>query len=205
MLISLQLLLTVCVSGQVPDSIGQKNDSLPGRLYVLNKVNRNGEVLPEVEIKEVTIIGRPSARTRRQQQSQFRQYERLIYNLKKAYPYSLIVRARLEKANVDLANIPDEKDRKRYIKDLEKEVFSEYEDDMRSMTITQGRLLIKLIDRETQNTSYQLIRDYKGGLSAGFWQTIARIFGTNLKDEYDPFGEDALIELILMDIEAGLL
>ena len=126
--------LRICVSGQVTDTTGQKNDSLPGRLYVLNKVERNGEVLPEVEIKEVTIIGRPSARTRRRQQSQFRQYERLIYNLKKAYPYALIVRARLEMANVDLATIPDEKDRRKYIKNLEKEVFSEYEDDMRSMT-----------------------------------------------------------------------
>jgi len=76
---------------------------------------------------------------------------------------------------------------------------------MRRMTITQGRLLIKLIDRETQNTSYELIRQYRGGLSAAFWQGVARIFGTNLKEEYDPYGEDALIELIIINIEAGLL
>ena len=73
------------------------------------------------------------------------------------------------------------------------------------MTITQGRLLIKLIDRETQNTSYTLIRQYRGGLSAAFWQGIARIFGTNLKDEYDPYGEDALIEMIVNDLEDGRL
>ena len=69
---------------------------------------------------------------------------------------------------------------------------------MRQMTITQGRLLIKLIDRETQNTSYELIKDYRGKFSAAFWQGIARIFGTNLKEEYDAYGEDALIELIIM-------
>ena len=73
------------------------------------------------------------------------------------------------------------------------------------MTITQGRLLIKLIDRETQNTSYELIKQYRGFLSAAFWQGIARIFGSNLKAEYDHFGEDALIELIVRDIEAGWL
>lgn len=87
----------------------------------------------------------------------------------------------------------------------EKDVFNEFEDDIKDMTITQGKLLIKLIDRETQNTSYELIKDYRGGLTAAFWQGIARIFGTNLKEEYDPFGNDALIEVILMEIEDGKL
>jgi hypothetical protein len=76
---------------------------------------------------------------------------------------------------------------------------------MREMTITQGRLLIKLISRETQNSSYDLIRTYKGKLSAMFWQGIARIFGTNLKEEYDPSGEDVLIEKIIQEIESGRL
>ena len=76
---------------------------------------------------------------------------------------------------------------------------------MRQLTITQGRLLIKLIDRETQNTSYALIREYRGWFSAAFWQGIARIFGTNLKDEYDAYGQDALIELIIWEIDSGRL
>jgi hypothetical protein len=88
---------------------------------------------------------------------------------------------------------------------VEKEVFAEYEGDIRDMTITQGRLLIKLIDRETQNTSYALIKDYRGKLAAAFWQGIARIFGTNLKEEYDPNGEDAIIESIILEIDAGRL
>ena len=190
-------------SGQ-NDTISPKPDTLPGRIYLLQKVDRNGESLPEIEIKEVTVVGRQKGNARKVQ-SQLRKYDRLVYNLKRAYPYALIVRARLEMANEDLAGIPEEKDRRKYIKDLEKDVFAEYEDDMRRMTITQGRLLIKLIDRETQNTSYELIRQYRGGLSAAFWQGVARIFGTNLKEEYDPYGEDALIELIIINIEAGLL
>jgi len=101
--------------------------------------------------------------------------------------------------------ISDEKERKNYIKDVEKDVFGEYEDDMKDMTLTQGKLLIKLIDRETYNTSYELIRQYRGAISAAFWQGIARIFGTNLKAEYDPFGDDILIELIIQDIQSGLL
>ena len=156
--------------------------------------------LPEVEIKEVTVYAHPRFPKKRD----YRRYERLIYNLKRVYPYALIVRTRLEKVNADMQNITTEKDRKEYLKSVEKDVFANYEGDMGNMTITQGRLLIKLIDRETQNTSYTLIRDYRGN-SAAFWQGIARIFGTNLKDEYDPYGEDALIESIIQDIDAGNL
>ena len=117
----------------------------------------------------------------------------------------MIVRVKLEDVNEDLATIPGEKERRQYLKEFEKNVFREYEDDIRKMTITQGRLLIKLIDRETQNTSYDLIKQYRGGLSAAFWQGIARIFGTNLKEEYDPYGADFMIEMLLQDIEAGTL
>ena len=104
-----------------------------------------------------------------------------------------------------MKNINNENDRKEYLKKVEKDVFAEYEGDIRDMTITQGRLLIKLIDRETQNTSYTLIKDYRGNLAAAFWQGIARIFGTNLKEEYDPYGEDALMESIILEIDAGNL
>ena len=128
-----------------------------------------------------------------------------MYNLKRVYPYALIVRSKLYPVNQDLMGFKTEKERKEYIKKVEKDVFGQYEGDMRQMTITQGRLLIKLIDRETQNTSYVLIKDYRGKLAAAFWQGIARIFGTNLKEQYDPYGEDALIESIILEIDAGEL
>lgn len=187
-------------AGQI-DTISQRNDTLPGRSYLLQKVERNGVILPEVEIKEVTVYARP----RLARKSDFRRYERLVYNLKRVYPYALLVRNRLFQVNEEMRNIKTDKERKSYMRKVEKNVFEEYEDDMRDMTITQGRLLIKLIDRETQNTSYTLIKDYRGKLSAIFWQGIARIFGTNLKEEYDPFGDDAIIESIILEIEAGRL
>jgi len=164
-------------------------------------VNRNGVTLPEVEIKEVTVYAHPQF----PKKSDFRKYERLVYNLKKVYPYALIVRTRLSKVNEELGNIKSDKERKDYLKKVEKDVFANYEGDIRDMTITQGRLLIKLIDRETQNTSYVLIKDYRGKLAAAFWQGIARIFGSNLKEEYDPYGEDSLIETIILEIDAGRL
>jgi hypothetical protein len=185
------------VIGQTDTSI-HKVDTVGGQ-YVLKNVERNGVMMPEVQLKGVNIIARPGGARK----SDYRRYERLIFNIKKVYPYAKLVRIRLERVNEELNNIPDEKDRKEYIKSVEKDVFSEYEDDMRQMTITQGRLLIKLIDRETQITSYELIKEYRGKISAGFWQGIARIFGTNLKAEYDADGEDLLIELIITEIDAG--
>lgn len=187
-------------AGQI-DSVRQMNDTLQGRSYLLQNVKRDGVTLPEVEIKEVTVYAHPQF----PRKSDFRKYERLVYNLKKAYPFALIVRNKLAKVNEDIGNIKSDKERREYIKKVEKEVFAEYEGDIRDMTITQGRLLIKLIDRETQNTSYALIKDYRGKLAAAFWQGIARIFGTNLKEEYDPNGEDAIIESIILEIDAGRL
>jgi hypothetical protein len=202
-LLSVILILFFYVSDATAqiDSLKQRNDTLQGRSFLLQKVNRNGLTLPEIEIKEVTVYAHP----RFPRKSDFRKYERLIYNLKKVYPYALIVRSRLARVDDDMRNINNEIGRKEYLKKVEKDVFAEYEGAIRDMTITQGRLLIKLIDRETLNTSYTLIKDYRGKIAAAFWQGIARIFGTNLKEEYDPYGEDALIESIILEIDAGNL
>lgn len=189
------------VSGQ-KDTLINNNDTLADRVYLLQQVKRDGVTMPEIQIKEVTVLGKSSDKTRR---VWARRYDRLVYNLKTVYPYALIVRQRLGEVNEDLARMTTDRERRRYIKDVEKDVLGEYEDDARNMTITQGRLLIKLIDRETQNTSYELIRLYRGGLNAAFWQGVARIFGTNLKEQYDPYGDDVVIELIIQDIEAGRL
>ena len=196
----LLLILAAEASGQ-KDSLKVKNDSLPDRFYLLQEIERNGVKMPEIEIKEVTIHARPD----RAQRREYRQYEKLISNIRKVYPYALIVRAKLTDVSEELKAIPDERGKKKYLKDVEKDVFAQYQDDIENMTITQGRLLIKLIDRETKNTSYALIREYRGKFSATFWQSVARIFGTNLKEEYDPYGDDALIEAIIREIDAGRL
>jgi hypothetical protein len=188
------------ISGQT-DTLKNRNDTLAGRYYILQNVIRDGVTMPEIEIEEVNVVARPATARK----AEYRRNERLIYNIKRVYPYALMVRMRLNKVNEDLKTITGEKERKNYLKNVEKNVFAEYEDDMRDMTMTQGRLLIKLVDRETQNTSYDLIRDFRGKFTAAFWQGIARIFGTNLKEEYDANGEDAPIELIINEIEAGRL
>jgi len=194
------LVISQFVSGQ-NDTALILPDTLPENFYMLHSVERDGISLPEIGIKEVVIIGKPSTGKK----FPYSRYQRLVTNLKKVYPYAMVVRSKLEAINTELVNIPEDRDRKKYIRQTEKNLFGEYEDDIRDMTITQGRLLIKLIDRETQNTSYELIRYYRGSLSAAFWQGIARIFGTNLKEEYDPYGDDAVMEIIVQAIESGNL
>ncbi len=84
-------------------------------------------------------------------------------------------------------------------------MIGQFENPLRKLTFSQGRMIIKLIDRETGNTSYDLIKDYKGGFSAFFWQSVARVFGSNLKDEYDGDREDKMIEHIIIMIDNGIL
>ena len=195
------LLFDVVSASAQKDSLKHKTDTLPDRFYVIQKVERDGEKLPEIEIKEVTISGKK----RLFEGFQYWRYERMVYNVRKVYPYALIVRDKLNEVNARLEQITDEKQKKKYLKDLEREVFRNYEDDIREMTITQGKILIRLIDRETSNTSFDLIKEYRGKIAASFWQGIARIFGTNLKEAYDPVGDDLLIEMIILEIEQGRL
>ena len=134
-----------------------------------------------------------------------RKYRRLIYNVKKAYPYAKIAGYRLRKLDAHLATLDNEKEQKAYIETAEKEIMDKFEKDVKRLTITQGIILVKLIDRETGRTSYEVIQDLKGNFTAFFWQGIARLFGNNLKLQYDPDGEDHVIEDIIQGIEAGFI
>jgi hypothetical protein len=187
------------LSGQ--DTTRVAADSLPNRFYLLENIERDGVTMPEIELDEVNVVRRMGLKGR----FHWWKYRRLVYNVKKVYPYAVMVRESIAAVNDTLTLIDNDRDRRRFIKDYEKSVFEEYEDDMRQMTITQGKILIKLIDRETQNTGYDLIKEYRSAVSAVFWQGIARIFGTNLKDRYDRDGDDYMIEKIIYELEAGRL
>lgn len=199
LIISLLFITGGILSGQ--DTTKVSADSLPDRFYLLENIERDGVTMPEIELDEVNVVRRMGLKGR----FHWWKYRRLVYNVKKVYPYAVLVRESIAAVNDTLTLIDNDRDRRRFIRAYEKSVFEEYEDDMRQMTITQGKILIKLIDRETQNTGYDLIREYRSSISAVFWQGIARIFGTNLKDRYDRDGEDYMIEKIIYELEAGRL
>jgi hypothetical protein len=134
-----------------------------------------------------------------------RRYERLIRNVKKVYPIARYANERMLQLERELANIPTKKEREQHVKAVEKELIKTYTPILKRMSISQGHILIKLIDRQTGSTSYALLKEFRGGLSARFWQTIARIFGSNLKEQYDAEGEDRMIEKIIRMYESGQL
>jgi len=135
-----------------------------------------------------------------------RQFWRLVANVKRVYPYAKLAGIKLHNMNVEYLQITSERDRKAFSKKVEDELKAEFEGELRKLTITQGRILMRLVDRETGHTTYEILKDFRGSASAALWQTVAKIFGSNLKTTYDPTtGEDKIIERIIREIEEGWL
>ena len=115
-----------------------------------------------------------------------------------------MARKLIEKTDAELEeNDFSRRKREKYINDIQKELFDAFEEPMRGMTVTQGQLLMKLIDREVGKSSYSIIKDYKNGIAAGFWQGVAKLFGSDLKKHYDPSGEDRPIEELVQKWNSG--
>jgi hypothetical protein len=183
------------------EGICQDSTLSTGDIYVARAVVIDGDTLWIAELDEVYIFPTKKFKNRRER----RRYTRLIYNVKKAYPWAKLAGKKLAEVEIHLTLLETEKEQNAYMKQVEKELLKDYKDDLKKLTITQGRILIKLVDRETGDTSYALVKELRGKISAVFWQALARLFGSNLKSEYDPEGEDRLIEEIVKLIENGQL
>lgn len=161
----------------------------------------NGDTIPYYTLQVVDIVAfLPETAT-----EDARKYLKLRRDVLKAYPYAKIASAELSYINETVATMKTEREKKKFIKEQEKVMKAQFEKDLRNLTYTQGKILIKLINRETGNTSYELVKELRGSLQAFFWQSIARLFTANLKSQYDPQGEDKMIEKIVQSIERGEL
>lgn len=149
------------------------------------------------ELKEVLVHPRVPFKMNK------RRYARLIKKIKKVYPVAKEAAKEMEKYNEKYRYIDSERERKKYVKAIEKELFKKYEPQLKKFTVSEGRYLILLIDRETNETSYDIIKELKGSFVAFFWQTFAKIFGNSLKEEYDPLYKHFVIEQIVQMIERG--
>ena len=194
-ILSLFLLLIFTLSTKAQEEVKEK------KKHFLEVVIINNDTLPHINLREIIVLP-PRKFTSRAQR---RRYWRLVYNIKKAYPYAKIASRELMKLNDTLLTIKSKRQQKLCIKQAQNKMFNKYKNQLKKLTITQGRILIKLVDRETGNTSYSIIKDYRGSFSAFFWQSIARFFGENLKENYNPEEEDRLIEDIVTRIENGQL
>ena len=184
------LLLGTALFAQEPES---KQKLVMARIIVFE-----GDSMPMIGMPVVTVVA-----SGRKSKAFQKNYARLKKKIVKVYPYATIAGRLLDQYEKDLAMIGDKKDKKKYIDKAEKKLKKEFEGVLKDLTMSEGRILIKLIDRETHRTSYQLVDELKGGAAAFMWQGVARLFGSNLKTQYDPLDRDFVMERIVRKIESG--
>ncbi len=159
----------------------------------------DSDTVPMITLREVEIFTLEVPKTRRQQ----RKLTKLVKNIKAVYPYAKLAGIKLNNYEEMLLAAKNDRERKQIMKQAEEEIKEEYGEELKKLTFSQGKILIKLLDRETGNTSYVLVQELRGKFTAFWYQAFARIWGYNLKTKYDPEGEDRQIEVIVKMIERG--
>ena len=168
---------------------------------VVPSVIMGRDTVPHVLLHEVDVVARlknPRKYARQQQRNQS-----MGYNVRKVFPYAKIAAAKINEIENKLAQTDSEAKRKQIIKKEYKELMHTFKQPLMKLTVTQGKILVRLIYRETNNTSFNHIKEYKGTVNAYFWQSLALLFGNNLKADYEPNGRDREIEQIVRSIEKG--
>ena len=165
----------------------------------VGKVLHEGDSIQYMEMNNIYVYPQLAFKDKKQAKS----YMRLVTNVKKVLPIAKEARQMLIETTEFLDMLPDEKSKEEHIKRVEDDIFRTYKPKMKKLTYSQGKLLIKLIDRECHSSSYDMIKAFMGPIRAGFWQVFAWGFGASLKKEYDPEGVDRLTERVVLMVEAG--
>ena len=167
----------------------------------VSKVLEGSDSIQYVEMNNIYVYGPLDFKDERQRKS----YNRLVYNVKKVLPIAKEVNRAVLETYEYLQTLPDDKARKQHMKYVEKSLMAEYKPRMKKLTYSQGKLLIKLIYRETNSSSYELVQVFFGPTRAGFYQAFAWVLGASLKKSYDPNGVDRLTERVVRQVESGQL
>jgi hypothetical protein len=166
--------------------------------------------LPELVVYEKLTpaqrrrLNRIARRAERRQERDEAAYAKLRYNVYKVYPYANTAAFLLKDVHEKLAKLPDEKSRKKYLKNIEKELNKRFKGELQEFTISQGIVLVKLINRQTGRSCFDIIQEVKGGFNAVVWQGVALVFSNNLKREFEPYDRDKDIEGIVQEIETNI-
>ncbi|MCX4258086.1 MAG: DUF4294 domain-containing protein [Muribaculaceae bacterium] len=166
-------------------------------------VTEEGDTVLMLVMNPVTVF--PPLKFKNKKQEQF--YWRTVRDVKKTLPYAKLICATLLETYEYIETFPTQKEREEYLKRMEKEVFEQYKPVLKQFTRSQARLLVKLIQRETNQSGYDILKAFLGSFRAGFWQTFGRLFGVNLKGQYRPDSnsDDAIIERVCVAVEMGVL
>jgi hypothetical protein len=168
-------------------------------MYYTGMVQDGDEMIPSFMFSDVYVFNKLIFKNTRQA----RKYYKIANNIKKVYPIAVEIQKTVSKTIAHLDSLETKKEKDEFIKRSEKELKAEYYPRLKKLTFSQGKLLIKLIDRQCDMTSYQLIKTYMGGFKAGFYNAFASLFGASLKKQYDPEGDDRLTERAILLIESG--
>lgn len=167
-----------------------------GSVGSVSSVVEGRDTIDHISLKPIFVFERGIDR---------RRFWRLVRAVQRVYPLAQTAREKMRGMESELAQMESRRERKAYIRKIYKEIKEEYTPVLLNLTMTDGRVLIRLIDRETDYTAYEVLEEFKGGFSAMFWQGVGRLFGQNLKDEYGKSEEDRMVEKIIKYYEAGLL
>ena len=159
----------------------------------------DGEEIPWYVLGDVYIYNKLKFKSLKEA----KKYYKIANNIKKVYPIAVEIQHTIEGCVAHLDSLTDKKSKDEYMKKIEKDLMKQYKPRLKKLTLAQGKLLIKLIDRQCNFTSFQLIKTYMGSFKAGFYNTFASIFGASLKKEYDPEVDDRMTERCILLIESG--
>lgn len=168
--------------------------------YKCQAIVVEGDTFPFVNLNAVDVVTDYVFKTRKQKE----QWTRTKFNVKKVYPYAILAAAKLKEYDFALQKIEDKNLRKAFLKACEKDLRNEFEDELKGLSVSQGKLLMKLIDRETNKTTYEIVKQLRGSFQAAMWQTVACLFGNSMKVEYDARVEDIMVERAVKLVESGL-
>ena len=178
----------------------------PGRKIIVPKgyqlaVIEGNDTIPVVYLNEIPIFPPLVFKNNKERQ----EYDKLVRDVKRTLPYAKLVYNTLIETYEYILTLPDDKTRDAHLKKMEKELFRDYKPELKKLTLTQGKLLLKLINRECNQSSYQLVSAFLGKVRASFWNFFAGMFGASMKTDYDPKGKDAMTERVVQLVERGLI
>jgi len=197
------ILLFIVFTLLFPDKTEAQNNNLSTAIngYMVRACIYQGDTIPWVEMRNIYVYPTLVFKNKRQEMK----YYKLVRDVKKVYPIALLVNRCVVETYEFMETLPNEKAKSKHIKNVEKDLRKTYTPMMKKLTFSQGKLLIKLVDRENNQTSYDLIKAFVGPLRATCYQVFASLFGASLKKEYDPDGSDKLTERVLTLVENGQL
>lgn len=205
--ISAMLTLSLSATAQVAENIKPEDMDvdLDNPTFMpmvrVGKVLQGGDSIQYVELNNVYVYPKPVFKNEKQRMA----YNRLVYNIKKVLPIAKEVNKIIVETYEYLETLPNKKAKDEHMKLVEKSIKKEYTPRMKKLTYSQGKLLIKLVYRECNSSSYNLVQAFLGPVKAGFYQAFAWAFGASLKKDYDPNGVDRLTERVVLQVEAGQL